>query len=92
MRSSIKFSFQHIWKKIGLGEPAAPWFNHKSQDNTNNAIINPYYQALDPLLIARVYNRYFLDFQMFQYSILDVLQEGGHCQTQNCSDRISYFI
>ncbi|XP_050716022.1 carbohydrate sulfotransferase 11-like isoform X2 [Eriocheir sinensis] len=78
-------------KKIGIHEAAIPWFNHMSPSNTSSTTINPYYRALDPALIARVYRYYFLDFEMFQYSVLDVLREGGHCQAHDCSDMVSYF-
>lgn len=87
----IKNIFQLIWQRIGIHEAATPWFNRMHPSDTSSTTNNPYYQALDPALIARVYHYYFLDFEMFQYSILDVLREGGHCQGHDCSDMDSYF-
>lgn len=68
-----------------------PWINRSSQSSSSGSTVNHYYQSLSPDLIARVYRRYRLDFEMFQYDILDVVREGGHCQLQDCSDMIPFF-
>lgn len=81
---------KYIWQKMGLHK-RVPWINRSSQQTSNGSTIKHYYQDLTPHLIARVYHHYLLDFEMFQYSILDVVKEGGHCQMQDCSDMTSYF-
>ncbi|XP_063887507.1 carbohydrate sulfotransferase 11-like isoform X2 [Scylla paramamosain] len=81
---------KYIWHHMRLKE-TVPWINRSSQSSSSGSTVNHYYQSLSPDLIARVYRRYRLDFEMFQYEILDVVREGGHCQLQDCSDMIPFF-
>ncbi|XP_045101383.1 uncharacterized protein LOC123498255 isoform X3 [Portunus trituberculatus] len=81
---------KYIWHHMRLKEPV-PWINRSSQNSTSGSTINHYYQGLSPDLIARVYHHYSLDFKMFQYDILDVVREGGHCHMQDCSDMVPFF-
>ncbi|MPC26733.1 Carbohydrate sulfotransferase 14 [Portunus trituberculatus] len=81
---------KYIWHHMRLKEPV-PWINRSSQNSTSGSTINHYYQGLSPDLIARVYHHYSLDFKMFQYDILDVVRQGGHCHMQDCSDMVPFF-
>ena len=39
-----------------------------------------YYSKLSPEIIIKVYKRFKLDFELFDYNVLDVLKLGNHCQ------------
>ncbi|KAG7156971.1 putative Carbohydrate sulfotransferase 14-like 6 [Homarus americanus] len=80
---------QHVWQQLGLKQSGVPWSN-RNERNGSSSQVNHYYQGLHPRLVARVYQRFALDFHLFQYDILDVFKEGGHCQTNDCTEMASY--
>ncbi|XP_042203053.1 carbohydrate sulfotransferase 10-like isoform X2 [Homarus americanus] len=86
---TVHLDLKHVWQQLGLKQSGVPWSN-RNERNGSSSQVNHYYQGLHPRLVARVYQRFALDFHLFQYDILDVFKEGGHCQTNDCTEMASY--
>ncbi|XP_046637689.1 uncharacterized protein LOC124315998 [Daphnia pulicaria] len=71
--------FQYIWEKTGLGKQVpVPWMNRKTVPSKSKiALEKKYYSSLPRDLILRFYDAFRMDFELFDYSINDILLKAG---------------
>ncbi|XP_046449110.1 uncharacterized protein LOC124197625 [Daphnia pulex] len=71
--------FQYIWEKTGLGKQVpVPWMNRKTVPSKSKiALEKKYYSSLPRDLILRFYDAFRMDFELFDYSINDILVKAG---------------
>jgi len=70
-----------VWKKTGLDSRVPIPFvnsNKKAQNEHHKDLQKEYYSLLPRDLVLRVFRRFRLDFEMFDYNINEVLEKGGH--------------
>ncbi|XP_057367487.1 uncharacterized protein LOC130688523 [Daphnia carinata] len=72
--------FQYIWEKTGLETKfPVPWINHKTLPSKSKiALEKKYYSSLPRELILRFYDAFRMDFELFDYSINEVLIKAGY--------------
>lgn len=72
--------FQYVWSKTGLGfKTSIPWVNRVSSPSRDEIDLKRrYYSSLPRDLILRVFERFRIDFEMFDYSINDILLKAGY--------------
>ena len=85
---------QQTWNKAGLGSriPKMPWYNKiqniqqsdQSRHSNEDEIHGEYYSQISPELMLRVYEKFKLDFDLFEYDLIDILKLGGHCSGEQC--------
>ncbi|XP_076062372.1 uncharacterized protein LOC143037715 [Oratosquilla oratoria] len=74
--------FKYLWYRLGLlTKQQVPWQNSSADKEESSRLKNlaKYYSTLDPDVIHAVYQKYELDFELFEYDIREVLRIGGHC-------------
>ncbi|KAK4026270.1 hypothetical protein OUZ56_015280 [Daphnia magna] len=72
--------FQYIWETTGLGAKVpVPWINRKTFPSKSKiALEKKYYASLPRKLILRFYDAFRMDFELFDYSINEVLIKAGY--------------
>ncbi|KAI9563073.1 hypothetical protein GHT06_010530 [Daphnia sinensis] len=72
--------FQYIWDKTGLGtQVPVPWMNRNTAPSKAKiALEKKHYSSLPRELIMRFYNAFRMDFELFDYSINDILLKAGY--------------
>ncbi|KAI9563063.1 hypothetical protein GHT06_010520 [Daphnia sinensis] len=72
--------FQYIWKTSGLETKVpVPWINRKTiPSKFKIALEKKYYSSLPRKLILRFYDAFRMDFELFDYSINEVLIKAGY--------------
>jgi len=77
------FRAQYIWNGTGLeAQVPIPWVNKKKSKQSDKSkkldLERKYYSSVSRQLILRVYERFRLDFEMFDYSINEILARAGY--------------
>lgn len=72
--------FRYVWSRAGLGSKTSiPWVNRVSSPSRDEIDLKRrYYSSLPRDLILRVFQRFRIDFEMFDYSINDTLLRAGY--------------
>ncbi|KZS20501.1 Uncharacterized protein APZ42_012878 [Daphnia magna] len=72
--------FQYIWDKTGLGtQVPVPWINRNTAPSKSKiALEKKHYSSLPRELIMRFYHAFRMDFELFDYSINDILLKAGY--------------
>jgi len=72
--------FKYMWTKTGLiSKTSIPWINRASSPSKDEMELKKrYYSSVPRDLILRVYARYRIDFEMFDYSINETLLKAGY--------------
>ncbi|XP_057367355.1 uncharacterized protein LOC130688394 [Daphnia carinata] len=72
--------FQYIWDKTGLGtQVPVPWINRNTAPSKAKIELEKkHYSSLPRELIMRFYDAFRMDFELFDYSINDILLKAGY--------------
>ncbi|XP_064087685.1 uncharacterized protein LOC135202295 [Macrobrachium nipponense] len=89
---SAKEDLQMVYARMGLHGNSVAKERHNESPNAKSkeTMLASYYSQLDPALIGGIYRRFALDFQLFEYDIMDVFRLAGHCTSPACSEMTDY--
>ncbi|XP_066974675.1 uncharacterized protein [Macrobrachium rosenbergii] len=90
---SAEEDLQMVYERMGLHRNSITEEKHNESpysDKSKENMLAFYYSELDPALIGGVYRRFALDFQLFEYDIMNVFKLAGHCMTPACNEMREY--